>query len=181
MVCKKCGKELDDKAVVCVGCGCPVKKQSKNILKKWWFWVLAVLVVIVVAASGGDSETTNAGGETATQTEQKPIEIVYEQKDLKTMFAELESNAMKAEATYQDKYVEVTGKISGFDSDGSYISVQAVGADVWDFNSMMCYIKNDAQKQFLMEKNEGDTVIIKGKITSVGEILGYSLDIAEIQ
>lgn len=174
MVCKKCGKELDDKAVVCPGCGIAVKAK-KSLFKKWWFWLIVGIVVIAIATSGGDSESGT--------TPQADIEtpIVYEQVDLKTMFADLEANAMKAEANYQDKYIEVTGTISNFDSDGSYISIQAVGADVWDFNSMQCYIKSDEQKQQLLEKSVGDTVTLKGKVKSVGEVLGYSLDIAEVK
>ena len=82
--------------------------------------------------------------------------------------------------TYQNKYVEVKGNIANFDSDGSYISIEPVNADPFDFISVMCYIKNDSQLDFLLEKSVGDTVTIKGKITSVGEVLGYSIKIEEV-
>ena len=38
----------------------------------------------------------------------------------------------------------------------------------------MCYIKDD-------EKNVGDTVTVKGKVKSIGEVLGYQLDIKEVK
>ena len=30
MFCKKCGKEIDDEAIVCVHCGCAVEETKKN-------------------------------------------------------------------------------------------------------------------------------------------------------
>ena len=36
MFCQKCGKEINDEAVICVGCGCPVKGteyDTKNEVK----------------------------------------------------------------------------------------------------------------------------------------------------
>ena len=30
MFCRKCGKEIDDEAVVCIGCGCSVEEKPKN-------------------------------------------------------------------------------------------------------------------------------------------------------
>ena len=31
MFCSKCGKEIDDSAVVCVGCGCPTSNYNKSV------------------------------------------------------------------------------------------------------------------------------------------------------
>lgn len=30
MYCQKCGKEIDDEAVICVHCGCEIQNSSKN-------------------------------------------------------------------------------------------------------------------------------------------------------
>ena len=96
------------------------------------------------------------------------------------MLDDLENNAMKAEKTYQDKKIEITGKIANFDSDGSYITIEPVDGE-FTWTTVMCYIKNKAQEEFLLSKSKGDTVTIKGKIKSIGEVLGYSIDIAEVQ
>ncbi len=180
-VCKNCGQEVDKKAIVCVNCGASLKVK-KPVFKKWWFWAVIVVVLIIVIASGsGDKETTNnndkSNDETVnTQVEEKTYEVV----DLQTMLDALKDNAMKAEKDYQNKYVEVTGKISSFDSDGSYISIEPVNADEWNFDTVMCYIKDDTQKDLLLQKSKGDVVTIKGKIKSIGEVLGYSLNIDEV-
>ena len=173
MKCKNCSQEIDKKAVVCPGCGCKVKKP---IYKKWWFWAIIAVVIIAVGSSAGNEPATSD-----TNTGKVAEEIVYEVANLQTMFDELHGNALKAEKTYNNKYVEVTGKISNFDSDGSYINIEAVNANEWNLDTAMCYIKNDDQLNFLLEKNVGDIVTIKGKIKSVGEVLGYSIDINEVQ
>lgn len=185
MNCKQCGHEIDKKAVICVNCGCKVKKP---IFKKWWFWVVAVLVVIIIGSStsdsgeepvtGSDNIGTKATQQTVTSATQQ--DAIYEVVDLQTMFDELDANAMKAEKNYQGKLVEFKCKISSFDSDGSYISVEPVNASEWNFKTAMCYIKNNTQKDFLLDKNVGDEITIKGKIKSIGELLGYSVDIKEV-
>ncbi len=185
--CKQCGKELEDKAVVCTHCGCAAKVK-KPLYKKWWFWTAIVVVTLVAVTSGGEEDTkqevsTNSTVSVNVQqtTKDTEPEIIYEVIDLQTMLDDLEENALKAEKQYQKKHVEVTGKIANFDSDGSYISIEPVDADAWNFTTVMCYIKNDSQRDFLLEKSKGDTVTIKGQIITIGEVLGYSLNIHGIE
>ena len=174
MYCKKCGQEVDKKAVVCTGCGCKIKKP---IYKKWWIWAIVIIVVTVIGTSGNSDNKETSSIRTSSETE----EIVYESVDLQTMFDDLSNNAMKAESQYEKKYIEFKCKISNFDSDGSYIGVEPVTASEWNFTTAMCYIKNDSQKEFLVEKNVGDIITIKGQIKSIGEVMGYSIDIKEVQ
>ena len=179
MICKNCKQEIDNKADVCVHCGCKVKKP---IYKKWWFWCIIVIVVVVVASGSGDEKTSTSSSQTSNNVSQKAEEVIaYEAHELKTMIDDLKSNALKAESKYKNKYVEITGKIDNFDSDGQYISVKPTNASDWDFDSAMCYINNDEQKNFLIEKSVGDVITIKGKVKSVGEVLGYSIDISEVK
>ena len=187
MFCKNCQKEIDKKAAVCIHCGCKVKKP---VFKKWWFWVIVAIVVIVIASSSGNTETeTNAettpnaevtvdGGAETTPVQSE--EIVYEAVDLQTMFDELDSNALKAKTNYKDKYIEFTCRIVNFDSDGKYIGVEPVGASEWNFITANCNIKNDAQREFLIQKNVGDVISVKAKVKSIGEVLGYTFDIKEV-
>ncbi|MBQ9915020.1 MAG: hypothetical protein IJO50_02640 [Clostridia bacterium] len=177
MVCKKCKGEIDNKAVVCVHCGCKIKKA---IYKRWWFWVILIAIVFAIAKSGGGGNDADINS-TPTTGDAIGDAITYEPVDLGVMIDELKNNAMKAESNYQNKHIEFTGKISNFDSDGNYINVEPEHADEWNFDSAMCYIKNDEQRNVLIQKNIGDVVTICGKVKSVGEVLGYSVDIAEIK
>ena len=89
---------------------------------------------------------------------------------------------MKAQNTYKGQYVELHGYLSNIDSDGKYISL---GADPenydYMFESVHCSIKNDEQKEVIMDLNKDDPIVVRGKITDVGEVLGYYLDIDSIQ
>ena len=187
MLCKNCQKEIDKKAAVCIHCGCKVKKP---VFKKWWFWVIIAIVVIIVASSSGNNEEmTNEGtisnvevavSEDAVTTPVQSEEIVYDVVDLQTMFDELDSNALKAKTNYKDKYIEITCRIVNFDSDGKYISVEPVNASEWNFTTANCNIKNDEQRNFLIQKNVGDVISVRAKVKSIGEVLGYTFDIKEV-
>ena len=156
-------------------------KNKKSIFKKWWFWLIVVIVIIIIgSSSGNDSSDNNPTSNTSSIGISSEVKT-YEKVDLRTMVDDLSENAMKAENKYQDKYVEIKGRITNFDSDGSYISIEPVNADAWDFTSITCRVKNETHKQVLMNKSVDDTVTIKGKITSIGEFLGYDINIEEIK
>ena len=184
--CQKCGAEITEKkAKTCSECGA---KVSRPIFKKWWFWVIVVLGLSIIGGAmgtgtaddvdgtGNAAVTTAADGKGNSASNSKEYEVV----DLQKMIDDLKENALKAEKTYKNKNIEVKGKISNFDSSGSYITIEAVNAGEWNLDTMMCYIKNDTQRDLLMEKSVGDVVTVKGKIFSVGEFLGYSINIDEI-
>ena len=65
------------------------------------------------------------------------------------------------------------------DSNGKYIGIDS--DDEWSFVNIQCFIKNDDQKSQIMDMSSGDEVTIRGKITGVGEVLGYSIDIESIE
>lgn len=106
--------------------------------------------------------------------------IKYTVVDIAVMHSELEDNALRAETTYQDKYVEFTGYLDNIDSDGHYITVRATD-DEWDWDTIQCYLTKDNHKDIVMQLNSGDKITIQGQITSIGEVLGYSLDIHTIK
>lgn len=180
--CKKCNAEITDKKIKkCPECGVEI---SKPIYKKWWLWVIIGVVAISVISGGGNSETASSDtGSSGASSANSSISSkkTYEQVDIEVMFDELDENALKAEKNYKNKYVEVTGKIANFDSNGAYISIESTTASEWNIQTVMCYIKNDDQLDFLLNKSKGDTVTIKGKIIRVGELLGYSMNIEEVE
>lgn len=142
--------------------------------------ILVALIVFIVVMIGvlSDEETENSI--LLSDSKSSAAEITYEKIELKILLKELEENAMKAEEKYQDTYIETSGVIESFDSDGKYICIEPNG-DKWAFyDNVQCFIANDEQKQFLLQKKVGDFVTIKGQITSIGEFLGYDIDINEI-
>ena len=93
--------------------------------------------------------------------------------------SDLDTNALGASEKYKGQYVELTGKLNAIESDGKYIDI-VFGDDEFEFIGVTCYIKSDEQKAVIMSASTGDTLVVKGKITDVGDVLGYYLNIDEI-
>jgi len=184
--CTKCGHELTDTAASCEACGTPVgkAKSKKPFYKKWWFWVIIAIAVIVMASGSDDNRSEASNGNSAVvDTDASPdmdTTPTYVDVDLQTMLDDLNANALKAEKTYQNQLVAVTGKIANFDSDGAYITIEPVSADEWNFETVMCNIQDDTQLDFLLKKSVGDVVTIKGEVTDIGEVLGFIICIDEL-
>lgn len=186
-ICKHCQSEIPKKAKVCPQCR---KKQGGKL--KWIIIGIVVVLIIGVAAGGGDDESKQASESNTEQESAKAKkdkkkvkedepqeEISYAPYSVSQMMNDLDSNAMNAESTYKNQYVEITGILSNIDSSGKYISLFPEDNE-YAFIGVQCYIKTDDQKSKVAGMSKGDTVTLRGKVTSVGEVLGYSLDIDEI-
>lgn len=157
------------------------KKKGGKL--KWV--VLAVVAVGVIGAVGGNSDSsTTSSSNTSAKTESAkevdtPAPNEYTSVSVNDMMSDLDSNAMGASDKYKGKYLEITGKLSNIDAAGKYIDLMADGD--FEIIGVQCYIKSDDQKAKIASMSKGDTVTLKGKCTDVGEVLGYSLDIEEIE
>ena len=178
-VCSACGAEMAKSAKACPHCGA---KNKKPIYKKWWFWLLVVIVIVSIA--GGDGEETPEKSDApavGTETEKAPEQISYVHYNVTELFDSLKDNPLKAEKTFQDQYVELEGYLSVIDSDGNYIGI---GADPDDYDYLLqtihCEIETDEQLDQILEMSIEDPIVVRGQITEIGELLGYSLDIDSI-
>ncbi len=129
--------------------------------------------------NGIQSSSDQSKKKSSNMTETAKEKIEYASYSVADMVADLNSNALNASEKYKDQYVEITGKLRNIDSDGKYISLDP---DDEEFNliGIQCNIKDDDQKDKVSGMTIGQSVTLKGKVTSVGEVLGYSLDIDEI-
>lgn len=105
-------------------------------------------------------------------------EVEYADITAKKLIDDLNKNALAAKDKYKGQYVAVSGLVSTIDSSGDYI---AVAPDKYSFNTIHCSIKSDAVLKKVMELSSGSKVTVYGKITDVGEVLGYYLDIHDIK
>lgn len=170
--------EIAANAKVCPRCG---GKNKELIYKRWWFITWAVIVVLVGIGMASRSDCGQTSGQEATSKPyEEVVEITHTPYSVQELLDDLDANALKASEKYKNQYVELTGVIDTIDSSGKYISIVPDG-DSWVLFGIQRDIKNEAQKADIMEKSIGDTVVVKGKITDVGDILGYYLDIVEIQ
>jgi len=173
-ICKHCQTEISAKAKICPQCR---KKQGMGLIPKIFIGIF-VLAIIGAVAGGGESDTSLKTNESVAAVEETTQAIVYTSTTVTEMKKLLDTNAMKASETYKNQYLEITGILSVIDSDGKYISL--VGDGPYEILGVRCYIENEEQKKIVMEMELGDTVTLRGKCTSVGEVIGYSLDIDSI-
>ena len=155
--------------------------------------VIAIIVVGVLGSvmgkKGSESESSKDKSSSKTETiasekageAKAPTEaqIEYTAYTTDEMIDDLEANAMNATDKYKGKYIQVTGKLSNIDAQGSYISLSKEANDFTIVN-VQCFIKTDEQKEAIKTMNKGDSITLKGKCTDVGEILGYTLNIDSI-
>lgn len=119
------------------------------------------------------SEKSKIGSKKADQ------EKSYTPIDIDVLETDLDNNAAAAKDNYKGKYLEITGRLGTIDSDLKYFSLLST-TDQWDVIGVHCSIKNEETKDVVKTLTKDQTIIVKGKITDVGEVLGYYLDIDEI-
>ena len=176
VTCKHCGAEIAESAKTCPKCG---GKNKKPFYKNPLLIALAVIVIIIAAAtSGGDKGSGETSGGN-TPAESKKPEIAYTAYDVSELMNDLDANALKAADKYKGQYVELTGKLSVIDSSGKYISILPNDGSIRVIG-VQCYLKSDEQTKAIMDCTIGDTLIVKRKITDVGEVMGYTLSIDEV-
>ena len=179
--CPVCGKEMAAGAKACPSCGA---KNKKPIYRRWWVWVLVVLVIAAVGSAMGSEdnggtdtpqqETTGTPESGAGQAEEAAVtSTAY---SVGQLMDDLDSNALKAESTYQDQYVELTGRLNVIDSDGDYISIVPQD-DQFAILGVQCYLQTEEQRQQVLDMQIDQVITVRGQITSVGEVMGYLLDV----
>ena len=93
--------------------------------------------------------------------------------------SQLNDNALEASDAHKGEYVKITGKLGVIDSSGKYISL--LPDTDFAIIGVTCYIKNDETKAKVAELSKDSTVTLTGKITDVGEVMGYMLNIDNIE
>lgn len=187
------------------GWGAPGFPAPSAPKKPWYMKKLVIIpaallaVVVVANAGGGSSETVTPASNDAASTAAAPAApapaaeapaaeapaapapaaeapapaeaaIVTSAQEMITL---LESNALKAKQTYEDKQVTVTGFVGSIDASGDYFALDPEpGALI--FTGVQVQTSKKFQDQ-LANFSEGQPVTVTGKITNVGEIMGYSL------
>ena len=101
--------------------------------------------------------------------------------NIDTLLDDVKSNAAKANKNYNGKYVKIVGGIvQNIESNARYISLR--GSNPYDiFINVQCYPKNSKVKDAMIELSKGQQVTVYGKITDVGEIMGYQLDMDKVE
>jgi hypothetical protein len=111
--------------------------------------------------------------ETTAQTESNKEPTLFSVQELNDL---LDTNATEAEKL-QNTYVTVTGYVSNFDSDGSYFSL-GNGTAAGMFDTILCSVENSFDLNSL---EKGKKYAVTGTITSIGEIMGYAMEVDKVE
>ena len=182
--CKECGKEISKDAEICPHCGKKIKKGNLFLKIVGLIFIIGFIGNLIhndesnnVSYSNSQRQSTLHKMVYSDNNSKIPENVEYQKITLGTLEKNLQENAARAQQQYQGVYVEFDGRLEVIDANGEYFSVQS-GSFLSDIH---CSIKNEQQKQVLISKNKGNIVHVKGKITQVGEILGYRIDVIELK
>lgn len=164
-ICRHCGEPMIRSARICPNCG---GKNPVPFFSRWYVWAIIVVLVVSFARLGGGD-----ANEQETNYDYYPITV-------DELYDALDDNALKAEDTFQDACLEVTGVLSSIDSDGEYFGLYPLEED-FSFEDVHCKMTSDEQREKLKEYSKGDTITVKGVITDIGEIAGYTLTVDSIE
>ena len=188
--CPKCKEEIDLNATICPHCRKKIGGTPTWIIV---FCVIGGLILFGGIIGNIDTEDPNSNESSTTSPEKKEIEytevdideldltesIDLSGGDIDELEDALDNNAAAAQEKYDGKYLAITGKLGTIDSDMKYISLNSL-TDDWDLIGVHCTVKKSSTKDVIKTLSKGQTIVVKGKITDVGEVLGYYLDIDEI-
>jgi hypothetical protein len=188
----------------------PQAAPKKPLYKKKRVIIPAALFAVVIAANAGGSgtDTTDATPAAAVApvaeapaeaaapeapapaepapaepapaepapAEPAPAEVVTTSQE---MISLLEGNALNAKQTYDGKRVTVSGFVGSIDASGKYFSLDPE-PDAFILTGVQVQTGKEFQGQ-LAGFSKDQAVTVTGKITNVGEIMGYSLEAETIQ
>ena len=145
-------------------------------MKKIVVLLLAIMLCFVCVACNSDGDDKN----------DIPTNISYQTVTLKDMYQVYSQNRARLEAEYKNQYLSINGEVSYIGAD-DYFSIDQyiynyAGQRTGKYASATAKVKNDSLKSLVLALNEGDTVIIKGKVVGFDFFSGcdVEMDIYEI-
>jgi hypothetical protein len=136
------------------------------------------ILYIIKDSESSTPQTASGQSSTSSVASSEEQEIEYIPVTADELLDALSANALKAQNDYKGQYLEISGILGTIDSDGKYIDVTT---ESFNITPIQCYIKTDEQKQIIMNMSAGDDITVKGYCKSVGEVLGYSINIDSIE
>ena len=136
--------------------------------------LVMILALFTIFALGSGSEGTSSTKGSTTAAETKPVE--YTTVEIETLLDELSGNAYNAQQKWKGKYVTIEGGVvSTIDASGKYFAIESTD-DQYFLDSIRVDIPTSIRSEVMSGISNGASVTVKGKISDVGEILGYSVD-----
>ena len=147
--------------------------------------LIAVVIIGVMIASCAGGSKDQGGKPTASSSSNAKQEQAktYADADINVLIREAKTNAAAANKNYKGKDVKIVGGILGnIDSDLSYISIDGTNRD-FSFLHVRCSIKskNKELQDAVLKLKKGQAVTVYGRVTDVGDMMGYYLDLDKVE
>lgn len=138
--------------------------------------VLVLFAVFALGSGSDETKSTSKGSTTAAET--KPVE--YTTVEIDTLLDELSKNAYNAQQKWKGQYVAIEGGvISTIDASGKYFAIESTDEQYF-LESIRVDIPENIRSDVMSIISSEASVTVKGKITDVGEIMGYSVDADDV-
>lgn len=205
IICPECGKEVSSVAKFCVHCGAPINNQltqpastppaytpppytpptpaPQQQRTPWILYVAATFGALVlgmgicyfVINTFFDKDDSDKIVEEMTT----PANVHYSSFSVNGLIHELTSNPAECQRLFTNQYVEVKGKLGGFDDSGEafYIVPDDKTSERVD---VLCFVPSSATRATLLSGATGDDIVAKGRIKSVNPQSGYRIEISDI-
>ena len=174
-------------------------KKIIDLIKKLALALVALVLIGAIFGRGGKESSSSSSSESEAAVEQQAQEetkeeasaeaeaeesepeepIEYQDVTVDELTAALDENPLKAKQTYQDAHIRLTGVLNNIDSSGSYFNLN--NGDQYSFDSVYCSILDDTTLDRIASSSIGDTLVVCGTVTDVGEVLGYYVDVDYIE
>lgn len=182
-ICKICGKELAKGAKTCPNCG--TDQRNFFARHKVISVILALIILSTLGSITGESHNSKVKNNTKTtvsteenknskETKKEPVKEEVKEPELSITAKELvnayKENEVAADSKYKGKLATVTGTVESIDSSiGDEAVVSLSSGNEYDFESVLCYIKED-NKEKAGQLKKGQQITIVGKLS--GETIG---------
>lgn len=131
------------------------------------------MVIFAIGFAASDEE------EVSGVTDEVPTTFL--KANVVDMLSDLSKNEMRAQKKYSGKWMEITGTLGAMDSEGAYFSLnEPYTLGILSVNCKIPENKREFITNKLVEMEKGDMIIVKGKITDMGEIMGYDLTVIDV-
>ena len=147
MICKNCGKEIDDKAVICVHCKETVKKTKFNPIL---IIPIAFILFIIMTISLCSGDSTSVDTDSQSETISMSGDLEY--------YAEIGADALTEK--YEDEYIDVSGTVQSIYSNKKTIRLGNYTSDNIQFS---CDLLNKNDINFI---KIGDLITVHGKLNN---------------
>ena len=145
-------------------------------MKKYLLSFLTLAIFAIGFTASDDSESDDS------EDVMKEVPANVTHVSVEEMVVDLEQNELKAQQKYKDKWFVISGTLGNMDSDGKYFKMER-DPESFDTNGVRCKIPEkmkDEMTNKLMNMSKGTNITVKGKVTDMGEIMGYSVYIVEL-